>query len=128
MDMLPVAPEAHDAALPLPGDRVVCGLRFELPKNERGHDWTSLGVDTRHSGEFGEFVDMEIFACMECGRDKQRTIKVSRVIVDEAALDSLITQAKASVQAIAWEENDNDAMPKFNDCVEALNIKNVKLG
>jgi hypothetical protein len=102
MDTLP-------SFLPVPGDRVVCGLRFYLPKEDRSHYWTSLGIDTRHSGEFGEFVDMEIFACLVCGRDKQKTIRVPRVTVDTAALDILIARSKASVQE-----------------VEALHIKNVR--
>jgi hypothetical protein len=97
--------------LPVPGDRIVCGLRFELPKNERSHRWGSLGIDTRHSGEFGEFVDMEVFACMECGRDKQKTIHVPRVTVDEAPLIRLLFLA-------GYQQSDPE--------IQALNMKKVK--
>jgi len=97
--------------LPVPGDRVVCGLRFYLPKEDRGHDWTSLGIDTRHSGEFGVFVDMEIFVCLECGRDKQKTIHVPRVTVDEAPLIRLLFLA-------GYQASDPE--------IQALNMKKVK--
>jgi hypothetical protein len=96
--------------LPVPGDRVVCGMRFELPKSERGHEWTSLGIDTRHSGEFGEFTDMEIFVCLECGRDKQKRIPVPRVTVDEAPLIRLLFIA-------GYQASDPE--------IQALNMKKV---
>jgi hypothetical protein len=112
--------------LPVPGDRVVCGLRFEIPKNERAHEWTSLGIDTRHAGEFGEFVDMEVFACMECGRDKQKMIRVPRVAVNEAALNDLIEIAKLGAQFVESEYSDGDVMQNFYKCVEALRVKNVR--
>lgn len=97
-------------ALPVPGDRVVCGLRFELPKSERSHRWASLGIDTRHSGEFGEFVDMEVFVCLECGRDKQKMIRVPRVTVDEAPLIRLLFLA-------GYQASDPE--------IQALNMKKV---
>jgi hypothetical protein len=112
--------------LPVPGDRVVCGLRFYLPKEDRGHDWNSLGIDTRHSGEFGAFVDMEIFACVECGRDKQKTIRVPRVTVDEAALNELIDLAKLARQFVGDEYRSGEVMRQFPECVEALHPKQVK--
>lgn len=57
------------ALLPVPGDRVKCGLRTDLPKKQRRHSWVSLGPDTRNRGEHG-FKDCEILACRECGTDK----------------------------------------------------------
>lgn len=63
------------APFPVPGDRVSCGLRTDLPKRERRHESVSLGVDTRHYGALGEFIDMEVSACVKCGRDKVQKIK-----------------------------------------------------
>lgn len=60
---------------PVPGDRVTCGLRRDLTKKQRRHHWISLGIDTRHYGAFGDFLDMEVFACTECGRDKVHKLK-----------------------------------------------------
>src|SRR6266487_4085610 len=97
-------------ALPVPGDRVVCGLRFDLPKEDRAHVWTSLDIDTRHSGEFGTFVDMEVFACLVCGRDKQKMPHVPRVIVDEAPLIRLLFLA-------GYQASDPE--------IQALNMKKV---
>lgn len=102
--------QTASSSLPVPGDRVVCGLRFELPKHERAHVWIPLGIDTRHSGEFGVFVDMEVFACTECGRDKQKTIQVPKVIVDEAPLIRLLFLA-------GYQASDPE--------IQALNMKKV---
>jgi hypothetical protein len=48
---------------------VSCGLRTDRIKRERRHDMIYLGVDTRHvdSG----FEDLHVYACAECGRDRQ---------------------------------------------------------
>jgi hypothetical protein len=54
---------------PLPAGRVKCGLRTDLPKKRRHHDWVPLGTDTRNRGSQG-FEDVEILACWECGTDK----------------------------------------------------------
>lgn len=65
--------DAQVAALfPVPGDRVKCGLRADLPKKERRHDWVPLGPDTRNRGSRG-FLDCEILACRACGTDKAVT-------------------------------------------------------
>lgn len=63
----------HDLyPFPVPGDRVKCGLREDLPRKQRRHAWVSLGQDTRNRGEHG-FRDVEIWACAECGADKAVT-------------------------------------------------------
>lgn len=56
-------------SFPVPGDRVKCGLRLDLPGKERRHDFVSLGLDTRNCGTAG-FLDREILACVRCGTDK----------------------------------------------------------
>ena len=71
--------------LPVAGDAVTCGLRADRPKKQRRHERVSLGMDTRSLGEAG-FFDVEIFACMECGRDSKGSssdpsaVKVSQQI------------------------------------------------
>lgn len=57
--------------LPVPGDRVKCGLRTDLPKKQRRHEWLSLGIDLRRQGD-GTIAEFEVFACLECGTDKQK--------------------------------------------------------
>jgi hypothetical protein len=60
---------------PVPGDRVKCGLRADLPKKERVHQFVSLGIDTRNCGPEG-FLDREVLACARCGADKTRAVAV----------------------------------------------------
>lgn len=95
--------------LPVPGDRISCGMRKHLPKSERGHDWVSLGIDVRHFDD-GYLMEAEVFACTECGRDKMKRPYVPRVIVDETALDALIVLAGEAGR----------------DAVKALNPKKIK--
>lgn len=54
---------------PVPGGRVKCGNRTDLPKKQRRHDWVTLGPDVRNRGSRG-FEEVEIRACRECGTDK----------------------------------------------------------
>jgi hypothetical protein len=49
---------------------VKCGLRDDLPKKQRRHQWASLGLDTRNAGSEG-FKDYEILACVICGMDRK---------------------------------------------------------
>jgi len=51
------------------GNPVSCGLRADLPKRERRHPWIYLGIDTRHTEDV--FEDLHVYACAECGRDRQ---------------------------------------------------------
>lgn len=67
------AGECGHHVLPVPGKSVSCGLRKELPKADRGHQWVSLGVDVRHFDD-GFLMEAEVFACMECGRDKMKRL------------------------------------------------------
>ena len=54
---------------PVPGARVSCGNRRDLPKAQRVHDWVPLGPDMRNCGERG-FLELQVSACRECGADK----------------------------------------------------------
>jgi len=49
---------------------VSCGLRTDLPKARRRHRRVYLGTDTRHTAD-GGFEDLHIYACAECGADRQ---------------------------------------------------------
>ena len=65
--------------LPVAGDAVTCGLRADLPKKQRRHERVSLGMDTRNLGDLG-FWDVEIFACMVCGRDAKGSSKDANAV------------------------------------------------
>jgi hypothetical protein len=49
---------------------VSCENRRDLVKAERRHAWVYLGVDARHMGD-GASGDLHVYACAECGRDRQ---------------------------------------------------------
>lgn len=53
----------------VPGDAVKCGNRLDLPKKQRRHTYTDLGIDSRNSGPLG-YVEGKVFACTTCGADK----------------------------------------------------------
>ena len=61
------------SVFPVSGDAVRCGLRKDLPKEQRYHLWVFLGADVRHFGE-GEFDQSRVFACRECGADKYKRL------------------------------------------------------
>jgi hypothetical protein len=65
--------------LPVSGQAVTCGLRADLPKKQRRHEWVSLGMDTRNLGDRG-FWDVEVFACMICGRDDKGSSRDANAI------------------------------------------------
>lgn len=54
---------------PVMGWRMKCGLRTDLPKKARVHEYVSLGIDVRNYEERGT-VHGEVFACARCGADK----------------------------------------------------------
>lgn len=61
---------------PIPPENTpTCGNRADLPKKQRVHQWEYLGTDVRHGGEKGWNIEMDIYACVICGRDKQTKIK-----------------------------------------------------
>ena len=53
---------------PVNGDMITCGLRLDLPRKQRVHDYVSLGLDFKNAGEKG-IVQVIVFACTICGRD-----------------------------------------------------------
>ncbi len=55
---------------PVPGDTVSCGLRQDLPKSLRRHEWMSLGPDWKNKGEQG-LVQADVRACLLCGKDSR---------------------------------------------------------
>jgi hypothetical protein len=55
---------------PLQAPAVTCGLRADLPKKQRRHDWCDLGEDVRNFGSRG-FCTTVISACTRCGKDQK---------------------------------------------------------
>lgn len=53
---------------PIADAPVTCGLRTDLPRKQRVHDYVSLGKDTKNAGEAG-ICEVIVFACSVCGRD-----------------------------------------------------------
>ena len=53
---------------PVPGEMITCGLRTDLPRKQRVHDYVSLGPDFKNKGTEG-ICEVLVFACTVCGRD-----------------------------------------------------------
>lgn len=61
---------------PLPSDDLpTCGNRKDLPKKQRVHHYVYMGTDVRHGGSGGWNIEMDIYACVICGRDVSKSIK-----------------------------------------------------
>jgi hypothetical protein len=56
---------------PLDNPQTTCGLRTDLPKKERAHQFIPLGLDIRNMGSAG-FTVRDIFACQRCGKDQTK--------------------------------------------------------
>jgi hypothetical protein len=59
------------ALLPVDPAAVKCGLRRDVPKRERVHQYAELGQDVRHSGDDGRPRMTRVRVCVRCGVDKQ---------------------------------------------------------
>lgn len=57
------------AHFPVQGWRLKCGLRTDLPKKERVHDYVELGPEMRNGADRG-FINGTVYACYRCGMDK----------------------------------------------------------
>lgn len=66
MEMTDPEVEKH---FPVMGWRMKCGLRTDLPKKERVHNYVELGRDVRNGADRG-FIEGTVFACARCGADK----------------------------------------------------------
>ena len=53
---------------PIQDAPVTCGLRTDLPRKQRVHDYVSLGKDFKNKGIAG-ICEVIVFACSVCGRD-----------------------------------------------------------
>lgn len=60
---------------PVQGWRLKCGLRTDLPKKERVHDYASLGPEQRNSGTARGYIHGTVYACARCGMDRFRAWK-----------------------------------------------------
>ena len=47
---------------------VTCGLRTDLPRKQRRHDYRDAGPDIRHQFD-GTFVLAQVAICITCGKD-----------------------------------------------------------
>lgn len=56
----------------VPGWRLKCGNRTDLPKKARVHAYQHLGTDLRNTGTAAGYVHGEVYACTRCGTDKFR--------------------------------------------------------
>lgn len=54
--------------LPVPGDRITCGNRLDLPRKQRRHVPLDMGDDFKNKGTEG-IVQVPVTACARCGRD-----------------------------------------------------------
>jgi hypothetical protein len=59
---------------PVRGWRMKCGLRTDLPKKERIHQYVELGLDVRNYEDRGA-IEGIVSACARCGTDKFKRAK-----------------------------------------------------
>jgi hypothetical protein len=59
--------------LPVAADAVKCGLRLDLPKKQRRHDFRYLGVDFRTS-EPGSKTEQHVAVCPRCGTERRSRV------------------------------------------------------
>ena len=52
-----------------PHGTVKCGLRKDLPKKQRRHNWHDAGLDMRHDPQEGDMRDRRVRICTTCGAD-----------------------------------------------------------
>jgi hypothetical protein len=63
---------------PVMGWRMKCGLRTDLPKKQRVHQYVELGPDLRNTGTELGFIPGYVYACAQCGADKfKRDVQTS---------------------------------------------------
>jgi hypothetical protein len=59
---------------PAAGGTISCGLRRDLPKKQRRHDWLDAGPDYRHDFITGGFILLRILICSVCGREDRKAV------------------------------------------------------
>lgn len=63
-----------DPDFTFPHDPIKCGLRMDLPKKQRRHDWRDAGQDIRH--QFSGFLTLaDVKICVRCGADQDKEAK-----------------------------------------------------
>jgi len=65
---------------PVQGWRMKCGLRTDLPKKERVHDYVTLGPEQRNSGTARGYIHGTAYACARCGADRFRAWKGPKTV------------------------------------------------
>jgi hypothetical protein len=84
------------AHFPVQGWRMKCGLRTDLPKKERLHDYVKLGTEQRNTGTSHGYMHGELYACYRCGMDRFRAWKgpkltakqIKEMFPEDATLDT----------------------------------------
>jgi hypothetical protein len=56
------------------GGTVKCGLRVDLPKSQRRHDYRDAGEDMRYQISSGYLRLCAVRICITCGHDDQKVI------------------------------------------------------
>jgi hypothetical protein len=78
------------AHFPVQGWRVKCGLRTDLPKKERIHDYVKLGQEQQNSGTSAGYIHGCVYACFRCGMHRFRAWKGPKVPTVELKADGVI--------------------------------------
>lgn len=75
---------------PVQGWRMKCGLRTDLPKKERIHDYVKLGPEQQNSGTSAGYFHGTVYACFKCGMHRFRAWKGPKVPTVEKKAGGLI--------------------------------------
>lgn len=63
------------AHFPVQGWRQKCGLRTDLPKKQRVHDYVKFGIEQRNTGTSHGYMHGNLRVCFRCGMDDFRVWK-----------------------------------------------------
>lgn len=67
------------AHFPVQGWRMKCGLRTDLPKKDRIHDYVRFGSEQQNSGTAAGYIHGTVYACYKCGMHRFRAWKGPKV-------------------------------------------------
>jgi hypothetical protein len=88
---------------PVQGWRMKCGLRTDLPKKERVHEYVKLGTEQRNSGTASGYIHGTVYACYRCGADRFRAWKGPKTCtVEKHAAGIIVVRDRAGNEIVAW--------------------------
>lgn len=96
--------------VPVPGDRVSCGNRKDLPPELRVHAWMDMGVDVRHFDD-GYLMEALVSVCTECGRDRMKDARPKKP--KPTPPPPMPPEVKAKRDALRRELFEVKASPEF---------------